>query len=306
MFDVISIGAATVDILVKSEKLVVSREWIRVARSSKNEIDHAMISSGGGATNSAAGMARLGLKSACVAQVGDDGLRNYVAEDLKKYRVDSGMLVKSKHDGTDFSVILVGKDGSRSILVNRGKDRLEEKDIKWEKIKKTKWFYISSLEGNMDLLEKLIGQAVENKIEVAVNPGSRELRQRNRLIPLLKQVHFLLLNKTEAEELAEVKMEETKFFNRLAGYEAKVVAVTNGRRGAHVLTETNHYYSPIIDVKPVDETGAGDAFGSAMVAGLVYGLSPEKALDWGMKNSASVVRYLGAKAGLLKLQEIRK
>lgn len=306
MFDVISIGAATVDILVKSEKLMVSREWIRVARSSKSEISEALISSGGGATNSAVGMARLGLITACVAQVGDDVLRNYVLEDLKKNKINSSMLVKSKHDGTDFSVILVGEDGSRSILVNRGKDRLEEKDIKWEKIKKTKWFYISSLEGNMDLLEKLIGQAFETEIKVAVNPGRRELRQRERLIPLLKQVCFLLLNKTEAEELAEVKMKETKFFHRLTGYGAKIIAVTNGRRGAHVLTETNHYYSPVINIKPVDETGAGDSFGSAMVAGLVYGLSPEKALDWGMKNSASVVRYLGAKAGLLKLQEIRK
>ena len=306
MFDVISIGSGVVDILVKPEKMKISREWLKVERAAKGEVKEALVTSGGGATNSAVGMARLGLKTACVAQIGSDLLGNYVMADLEKDRVEVSMIVRSKKDETDFAVILVGDDGSRSILVNRGKEGLEEKNIQWGKIKKTKWFYISSLEGNVDLLEKLVGLALENKIKVALNPGNRELKKRERLMSIINQVDFLLLNKTEAEMLTEKKLEEGKFWSRLVGYGAKMVAVTNGRRGAHLLTATSHFYCPIINHHPVDETGAGDSFGSAVTAALVHGLTPEKALDWGMKNAASVVAYMGAKEGLLKLNQIRK
>lgn len=306
MFDVISIGAATVDILVKPEKLIMDGGWIKIEKSSKSEIGKWLISSGGGASNSAVAMARLGLKSSCVAKIGRDWLKNYVLTDLGKLAVNKEMISYAKKEGTDFSIILVAKDGSRSILVNRGKERLERKDIKWGKITKTKWFYISSLEGNMDLLEELVGAAIENGVKVALNPGGRELGQRSKLIPLLKQIDFLLLNKTEAEELAQKKMREEKFWHRLKDLGAKIVAVTNGRKGAHVIEGEKHFYSPTVEVKAVDETGAGDAFGSAMVAGLIYGKTTEEALWWGIKNSAGVVKFFGAKEGLLNLREIKK
>lgn len=305
MFDVISIGAATVDILVKPEKMIVEGEWLKIEKSSKGEVNKWLIASGGGASNSAVALSRLGLKTSCVSQVGRDLLKEYIFRDLDEAKVDREMVTYARKEGTDFSVILVSIDGSRSILVKRGKERLEEKDIKWGKIKKTKWFYISSLEGNIDLLEKLIGLAKENGIKVAINPGNRELKQRGRLIPLLSQVDFLLLNKSEAEILTEKKMGEERFWKRLKSFGAKITAVTNGRKGAHAMQGEKHIFSPIINTKVVDETGAGDAFGSAMVAGLIYGKTTEEALWWGMKNSAGVVKQLGAKAGLLKLREIK-
>jgi sugar/nucleoside kinase (ribokinase family) len=304
MFDVISIGATTVDILVKPEEMVLEKEWLKIERSSKSEIGKWLICSGGGASNSAVAMRRLGLKSACVSQAGKDLLREYINRDLDEAKVDRTMMAVARKEGTDFSVILVSYEGSRSILVKRGKERLEERDIRWGKIKKTKWFYISSLEGNMDLLEKLIGAALENGIKVAVNPGNRELKQRGRLIPLLSQVDFLLLNKAEAEILTEKKMKEERFWKRLMSFGAKIIAVTNGRKGAHVIEREKHIFSPIINTKVMDETGAGDAFGSAVVAGLIYGKRIEEALEWGMKNSASVVRFLGAKEGLLKINKL--
>lgn len=305
MFDVISIGAATVDIFIKSKDFISSDNLLGLKPSSKNEINQSHICSGGGATNSSVAFARLGLKSVCISLIGNSYLNNYIFDDLKKNKVLSSFICCDKSDITDFSVILVASDGSRSILTNRGQTSLLEKHFKWDKIKKTKWFYISSLEGNLDLLEKIIGFAKENNIKISLNPGKRELAHPKKLLPFVKLVDFLLLNRQESETLVDVSFDNDIFFDRIHQLNIPIVAITNGRNGAYVLTDQKQFYSPIINTIPIDETGAGDSFGSAFVAALIYKKSVQDALFWGIKNSASVVSFLGAKTGLLKLKDIR-
>jgi sugar/nucleoside kinase (ribokinase family) len=306
MLDVLSVGSATIDILASSKQLITNKHLISLELSSKNEIDQSLICSGGGATNSAVSFSRLGLKSACLSLIGEDHLSSYILHDLKKEKVSTSLLFKDTTDNTDFSIILIADNGSRSILTSRGSTRLEEKHLDWNKLPKSKWLYISSLEGNLDLFEKLIGFAKENKTKIALNPGNRELSQRKKLIPLLKLTDFLLLNKTEAEILTGLDFDDKKFWTSLASLSPPIFSVTNGRQGAFISVDRKHYFSPAIKIKPVDETGAGDAFGSAFVAGLIYKKSPLESFFWAIKNSASVVSQIGSKPGLLTLKQIHK
>jgi sugar/nucleoside kinase (ribokinase family) len=305
MYNIISIGASTVDVFVKSDQFIQKDDLIALPYSSKNEISENLLCSGGGASNSSVAFSRLGLKSACVSLLGNDPLSQYVITDLTKEKVDISLLVRPKNELTDFSVILVAADGGRSILTNRGLHRLEEKHILWSKIKNTKWFYITSLEGNTDLLEKLVGFAHDHKIKIALNPGNRELNQKRRLIPLLKYIDFFLLNQTESENLLGLSNTHPDFWTKVSLLKPVITAVTNGRQGAHVFTNGQHFYSPIINTKPIDETGAGDSFGSAFVAALFLKHDPKDALSWGIKNSASVVSALGAKTALLTQKQIK-
>ena len=305
MFDVVSIGAATVDILVKSKDLISNSDILGLKPSSKNEISQSLICSGGGATNSSVAFSRLGLKSACISLVGNSYLNNYIFDDLKKNKVNEQFICSDKSDITDFSIILVSPDGSRSILTNRGQTSLQEKHFHWSQLKKVNWFYISSLEGNLDLLEKIIGFAKENNIKISLNPGKRELSQRKRLLELIKLVDFLLLNREESEILTNLSFDSDNFFEKIHSLDTPLVAITNGRQGAYILSNQKQFYSPIINTKPIDETGAGDSFGSAFVSALIYNKSPQEALFWGIKNSASVVSSLGAKTGLLNLKQIK-
>jgi len=305
MLDIISIGAGTVDVLIKSADLEVKKNKIVVPYHTKKEVDEGLITSGGGATNSSVGFARMGLKSGCVALVGEDNLAGYIKDDLKKEKVES-MVIGEDGGMTDYSVILIGRDGGRTIFTNRGKTRLEEENIDWEKIKETKWFYITSLEGNMELLEKLVGLAMEENIEIALNPGSRELKEQNRLRELLPQIDFLLLNREEAEFLMGREIEDEKFFEEIIKTKAKIVGITDGKEGSYLITATNKLFSPAINMKPIDETGAGDAFGSGVVGALFYEKKLDEALFWGAKNAGNVVGFIGAKKGLLNYIEISK
>jgi sugar/nucleoside kinase (ribokinase family) len=305
MFDVISIGAATVDIFVKSPAFRLQNNTLSLPASSKSEMTQGFISSGGGATNSSTSFCRLCLKSACVSLLGHDPLSLYIINDLNKYQVNSDLLIRLDKESTDYSVILIATDGSRSIVSNRGATRLETTQINWDKLIDTDWFYITSLEGNLDLLEMLIGFANEHSIKIALNPGNRELSELPRLIPLLSHVDFLLLNRNESETLSGIELDKPNYWEKLLSFGSRITAVTNGRDGAYVLTPAEKLFSPIINTLPVDETGAGDAFGSAFVSGLIHHLSLADSLFWGIKNSASVVSTLGAKSGLLNLQEIK-
>ncbi|MFA5750095.1 MAG: carbohydrate kinase family protein [Candidatus Shapirobacteria bacterium] len=306
MYDVISIGAATVDIFIKSNDFLINKDLLCLKYASKSEINQSLICSGGGATNSSVSFSNLGLKSACISLIGNSHLNNYIFEDLKKYQVSDQFIVQNKKDITDFSVVIIAPDGGRSILTNRGKSGLEEKHFKWSQIQKTKWLYITSLEGNIDLLEKIIGFAKEFNIKIALNPGNRELLQTKKLLSLVKMVDFLLLNQEETEILTDTSANDSNFWNKVKSLQSSIIAVTNGRQGAYVFTQDQQFYSPVINTHPIDETGAGDSFGSAFIAALIYQKNLKDSLFWGIKNSASVVSYLGAKSGLLTLKQIKK
>lgn len=59
-----------------------------------------------------------------------------------------------------------------------------------------------------------------------------------------------------------------------------------------------------IETTVVDSTGAGDAFGSGVVAALIKKKPIPEAVEWGRKQAAAVVGKVGAKAGLLWLESL--
>ena len=306
MFDIISIGSATLDVFIKSSDLkllktdeVFTGEAIIAPYGAKCEVEKLVITSGGGGTNTAVGFARLGVKAAVLARCGWDFAGRMIRKELKKEKVDDSLLIQIEGDQTDYSTILIGPDGGRSILVYRGGTKLEKSVIAFQKLK-TKWFYISSLEGNLDLLAKTIEFAKKSKIKVAVNPGRREIEQKEKLLPLLEKVDVLIINREEAAKLVEEEFFDPKLFKKTALVSEGLVVVTQGAKGVYLFDqEDNLLVSDGFKVKMVDATGAGDGFGCGFVAGLIKGWGLEKALKLGISNGAAAIIEIGAKAGLL-------
>ncbi len=301
-YDIISIGSAVMDVFLRSPEFKPG-EPLPVG--GKVEVEELYMTTGGGGTNSAAGFARLGLKTACVARFGDDLFGKFVEKELEKEKFDPKYLMPRKGDMTDYSTIIVYPDGSRVILVHRGKTRIDESIFPWAAIDETRWLYIASLEGNVDLLAKVVDKARERGVKVALNPGSRELKQHDKLLLIFPKVKALILNMEEASLFTNEK-EEKLIFDKISQIGPKIVVVTSGRKGAHLLGDGKHLFSKSFKSKVVDELGAGDAFSSGFVAGLVKGFSLEKSLKLGMANGASVVTKIGAKPGLLREKEMEK
>lgn len=305
-YNIIAFGSAIVDIFLTSPEFKLAgtdpERFICQAYGGKIEVEKRVICSGGGGTNTAVSFSRLGLSSAAAVRMGNDLFGKIIVNELIQEGVVEEFLVK-KDEQTDSSVILVGPDGGRTVLVHRGKTKLEVEDIDFSKLD-TDWFYLASLEGNTDLVKKLVSFAKEKNINIAWNPGKRELEDKKFISRFASAVKVFNLNREEAESLTEKKMDRPKFWPRIKALGAEIAIVTDGRKGAYLLVDTEPHFVATPTLSPLDETGAGDAFGSAFVYGLIKEMGPKKAFDLAMKNGASVVQHIGAKKGLLRAKDI--
>ena len=91
MYDVITVGSATVDVFVKTDNELIriktktcQEDLIAYPCGKKVLIEQLDFMTGGGATNTGVCFSRLGLKTACLGMVGKDDNGKHIIEELKK------------------------------------------------------------------------------------------------------------------------------------------------------------------------------------------------------------------------------
>ncbi len=307
MKKVVVIGSAVIDVLLKSKSLHVMKSHemeggvaMCEVLGGKTEAEDGVLATGGGGTNVAVGLHRLGEAVKMICRVGDDDLSELLIKQMEKENVDLSFVQRAKGK-TGISAVLVAPDGSRSIVTYRGESgEIERNEISWEEIKKADWMQISSLGGEMDLLDDLVSFALENGIKIGVNPGKKELAQKERLLRLLPKFDLFNLNRMEAAELWGGDFDDEEMLvKKFVEAGVKLLMITDGGRGAGVCEKGRWFKMDAFPDKSIDDTGAGDAFVAGVVSGLLQERSADEALKMGLANGGSVVTYLGAKEGLL-------
>lgn len=295
---VITIGSALIDIFISSDQFIKDKSGLlRIGDpSGKANVDSFVLKTGGGAGNAAVGFSRLGFDTAIISETGQDEFSKIVIDDLKDEGVDTKMIVRERKEETGGSIILGSPDGSRMILVHRGaSSQLDPDDLKTSEIAEANWVHISSLSGRVKTLENLFETLNFYHVSSSWNPGSADLNLINKGDLKIEDIaaKVLILNKEEWE-LVE------KWQDQLIKQIGQVV-VTDGLNGGRIfLADGQRHLYKAKKVETVNATGAGDAFCVGYVAALLRGRDPESAAVWGVENSASVVRKLGAKTGLRK------
>lgn len=313
MYDVIAIGSATRDFFLKSKlfKVVKDKDFVTgeaqcFAFGTKVEIDDLFVANGGGASNCAVTFARQGLKTAYVGKIGDDHSGKIILDSFKKEGIDISLVKKVTGVRTATSFILLTEEGEKTILnYNGASGTWKEEELPFDLLSKSKykprWFLISSLRGNLDLCVKLIAFAKTNDIKVATLPGQAELKHGPKsLAPILAGSDVFVLNRQEASQLTGISFESSnQITHSLCLLTRGIGVVTDGENGATVCDARNFYRVEAQKVKVLDTTGAGDAFASGFITGLICNQSIEKALQLAVNNSASVVSQIGAQTGIL-------
>ena len=308
---IITIGAATQDVFLSGKALhgrrdVRTRDYVeQFPLGAKIDVDQVHFDTGGGATNAAVTFARQGLEVAYAGKIGHDPAGAEVLRVLRREGVSTERVVHDPKLATGYSVMLVAANGERTILSHRGAaHELKTKEVAIRTIE-ADWMYISSLAGNFDLLGKLLQHANRHGIQVAIDPGAAELAGGKKLRALLPLVTVLKANAEELQQLfGGQSLPET--VARAADVCPYVIG-TDGAAGSYGafggrLYQAGQYQK----VKVLDRTGAGDAFGSGLVAALAKGLPFEDALTLGSANATSVVTQFGAKTGILKTSRIKR
>ncbi|MFA5099096.1 MAG: carbohydrate kinase family protein [Candidatus Paceibacterota bacterium] len=305
MYDIITIGSATRDVflLSKNFKTLLSGSGF----GKKFEIKKAVFSTGGGSTNAATTFSRQGLKTAALFKTGSDESADYILDKIKKEKIIS-LAVKDKNKGSDYSTILLDSSGERTVLVHYGASSdLKISDIHFGKIK-SKWAYIAPGDISFETIEKILSNLHKNKTFVAFNPSKKFIEMGlKKLKPLLDKTEVLILNLEEGSALTGIsRKKEKEIFKKLDRAEKGIVVMTNGRKGVVVSDGKNIYHAGILGGRVIDRTGAGDAFGSGFVAGLIRKNSIEYAIRLGSANATSVVGKIGAKEGILTKSDFEK
>ena len=312
MYDVITVGSATIDVFAKTEaELVTIRNAEEVDKliaypcGTKILITDLDYHSGGGGTNTAVAFARLGLKTAFLGKLGNDTNAHLVKTELEKEGIE--FIGKQGKGQTGFSVVLDSVKNDRTILTFKGENsNLRFSDID-KKALSARWMYFSSMiEKSYKTLEKLSAYAVKHNIKVAFNPSSYLAKRGTGFLKkLFKNVHLVILNREEAQYLVghNPKIELLRNL-RILG--PKIAVITDGESGAYAYDGEIFYTIMPNRVRVMETTGAGDAFASGFLTGLILEDDLELGLDLGMANASSVIRHLGAKNNLLSLEKAKK
>ncbi|MDP1688954.1 MAG: carbohydrate kinase family protein [bacterium] len=326
MYDVITIGTATRDVFLKSRYFKEFRNenlkdigiFGGVAEcfvwGGKIEVEKPVLTSGGGATNAAVTFARQGYKTASIFKIGDDRPGEGIVQDLKKEGVTT-LAMKDKKFGTGYSTLLLADTGERTVLVYRGAaNNLELKEIPKGKLN-CRWAYI--VPGNIDfkVMENMVSALHKNGARIAIDLSSHYLSMgRKKLEPILKKLTLVKGNREEIGLLMGMdSIDEQKLFYEFNRSIGGIAVMSDGPRGVLVSDGVYLYKAGTYKEKQVaDRTGAGDAFGSGFVAGLMRNAKSYKlkAASWapadieyairlGSANATSVVEYVGAKEGIL-------
>lgn len=310
MYDIITLGSATMDIVVKPKNLSVLKykkdsfegEGISLPIGSKIEVDDMKFFSGGGGTNTAATFALQGLKTAYLGSIGTDVAGREIMQELRNFKINTSLMSFTDKKPTNHSIVILTEERDRTILSYRGaSDLMNRNNIPWRKIK-SKWLYLAPLHGPLcDISEEIVDFAKQNKMKVALNPNVSQLCLKN-FLGILNKIDVLLLNQEEASFLTKIPFsQEKEIFKKIDEMCPGIAIMTKGREGV-VVSDGKYIYSAKapFETKIVDTTGAGDSFGSGFITELMRTNDVEKAIQLGMANSQGCLSEMGAKNGLLK------
>lgn len=254
----------------------------------------------GNSPNAAVSAARLGLKSALLANLGGDQNGKDSLTALKQNSVITDYMSIEKDKQSNYHYVL-WYEADRTILVKHQHYNYQFP----QDMPAPRWIYLSSLGANTEDYHEQIATFLKNNPEtkLAFQPGTFQINLgAEHLSYLYKRCEVFIVNKEEAQRILKTEEKDTltllKAIHELGPY---IVLITDGPNGAHCYTEGQVWFMPIYpDPKaPFERTGAGDAYASTFVSALALGKSIEQALMWAPINSMSVVQYVGAQKGLL-------
>lgn len=323
-YKIICVGSTSKDIffptdegtIIETPEDLVSKEKIAFELGGKYRVADRYEAVGGVAANVSHGLARLGHVAACYSKIGKDEIGKWILEEFKQESVPTELLFVDGEVKTDLSaVIVLTQNGERTIFHNR--DANEKLEISDKKFADVSWVFVSALNGDWrENLKKVLLLKEKCGFSLAFNPGQHNIKEdAGLLLQVIAEVDVLLLNKDEAielvmqtqKELPKERLDDEMYLLRTLGrIGAKIIGMTDGKRGAWGFDGKEYWYCPIHTKNGVvDSTGCGDAFGSGFFAALLEGGSIDRALRQGMANSGSVVGAYGATAGLLKADEMK-
>ncbi|TFD93759.1 adenosine kinase [Dysgonomonas capnocytophagoides] len=314
---VLGMGNALVDVLalIENDSLLTQLELpkgsMQLIDAAKKEALHKamedkekFLASGGSASNTITGIAKLGVNTGFIGRVGKDFFGNYYKEDLEKYNVKSLLRICNEDSGV--ATTFVSKDGQRTFGTYLGAAAgLTAEDLKTEDFAGYNYFYIEGyLVQNLDLIRKAVALAHENGAKVVLDMASYNVVEASKdfLLEIIPQyVDILFANEEEAKALCNTEPE--KALDVIADM-VEIAIVKIGEKGSWIKRGEEKVFVPALKVDCMDTTGAGDLYASGFLYGLINSKSLKESGEIGTLLAGNVIQVMGPKMNDDKWNEL--
>ncbi len=303
MKDVVSIGILVADVISKPMTSLPEKGKLM-------PIDSITLHSGGCALSSAVDMSKIGLDTAVVGKIGDDGFGSYLTGVLKAEKVETRGLAIGKGSKTSASVVVVGNDSERSFIHCFGANgEFTYEDIDFDFVKQYRLAFFTGVNLMASLDGKPLGRAVKKAKELGLitvmdtawDASGRWMELVEDALPYLDYFipsydeAVLISGKENPSDIADVFM----------SYGVKNVAVKLGKDGCYIKAADGSEYTipTFLNIKAVETTGAGDAFSSGFITGIIKGWSLDKCGLFANAVGTFSVSQIGASTGIKSLEE---
>ncbi|MCK6578484.1 MAG: PfkB family carbohydrate kinase [Anaerolineae bacterium] len=233
---------------------------------------------GGAPANVACAVAKLGVGSIFLGQVGDDPFGRHLEGVLRGLGVDTRGLRFSTEARTMLAFVSLAAQGERSFVFYRHPSAdmmMRPEDVALDLIDTAKIFHYGSItligEPSRSATLTAIRRAAEKGLLISYDPNLRlslwsdEAAARAGLLSGLEYAHFLKISDDEVKFLTGGDDPTPLWRDNM-----RLIAVTYGAEGAVIYpSEGGRYSVPGFKVAPVDTTGAGDGFVAGMLVGLL-------------------------------------
>ena len=283
------LGAATVDWVVRV------REFPPI--DGITFVEQYQAYTGGSGGNVAEGLGRLGYDVSFLGSLGDDEGGQMLQRAFHQAGVNTcgTRIVKDGHSAACF--IAVDEKGQRVIFALGGVALLETpEEVCTGCLLQSDFLYIADAFPEVALAA--IGYLPDEARVVFCPGGLMVSAGYEHLRPVLEKTDIFILSQLEAKNLTNQEDIE-KAGMELLCCGPKVIYLTLGDKGV-VVAQKDSFISIPAEVVPevVDTSGAGDAFSTGVVAGMLEGLGWEDSARLGCKLAACKIGHMGSRGGL--------
>jgi sugar/nucleoside kinase (ribokinase family) len=303
---ILCIGCVTADIIVTPADSIPTPGTLRA-------VDNVTTHVGGCASNAAIDLAKLGIPVGLSCKVGKDSFGEFVIKTVKDSGASVDGIVTDEKVSTTVSIVCVSSTGERSFLYNPGSTSAFNKNDISEKLLDE--YDIIFVAGAM-LLTSFDGKPCAEFMKEAKEKGKYTVMDtawdfENKWLPkVVEVIPYLDLFMPSYEEAVKLsgETEVQKIAEFFISMGAKNVIIKLGKDGAYFREKDGKSYilPTYSKIKPVDTTGAGDAFCAGFLCGLSQGWSFEESGKFANAVGTHCIMKIGASAGIKSMTEIKK
>ncbi|MEM9469718.1 MAG: ribokinase [Pseudomonadota bacterium] len=252
---------------------------------------------GGKGANQALAAARIGVKTALIGKVGDDGPGIRVQKVLRRNEVITSGVTVDDDLPTGMAMVVKNKAGENQIIVASGANAAVSAEQAPAEILNENNILLVQMELPIEQNAIVMKTARENGAKIVMNLApAMEVPK-----PMLMLTDYLIVNQIEARQLGEhlkinVDQKPEKLAYALAKEGKLTCVLTMGAEGSVLVTHDGKAWSMAsIKVEDViDTTGAGDCFSGTFTACLHEGKNHEVAIRYATAAAALSIQKEGA------------